>query len=108
MPAAAPAPAPVRAAVLREDEILGLLADLVAARKQYPEAARRRGAEGQVRVSMSIAPDGSLSGLLLEKKSGSAILDRAALDLVKSLFPLSGGPTAPIRVALAIEYRMAR
>lgn len=97
-----PKPAP------REEDILALLAAMVSERKSYPEAARKRNAQGQVRVTMAIAPDGSLTGLELEKKSGSAILDRAALDLVKSLFPLESGPIVPIRVGLAIEYRMAR
>lgn len=90
------------------EAILETLSAMVAGRKTYPEAARRRNAEGIVRVSMTINPDGTLRSAMVEKKSGSAILDRAALDLVRSLFPIAEKPGTAMDVAIAIEYRLAR
>ncbi len=86
--------------------MLDLLSSLVAERKAYPEAAKRRKAQGSVGISLKVAPDGTLSSAAIQKKSGSAILDRAALDLVKGLFPIALRPGEPMEVALSIEYRL--
>jgi protein TonB len=86
--------------------VLDLLSNLVAERKAYPEAARRRKAQGIVGIALKVAADGSLASAGVQKKSGSAILDRAALDLVKGLFPLALRPEEPMEIALSIEYRL--
>jgi protein TonB len=100
------APAPAAPAVPSPQEVLNLLSSLVAERKSYPEAARRRKAQGSVGIAMKVAADGSLAAAAIQKKSGSAILDRAALDLVKGLFPITLRPGEPMEVALSIEYRL--
>ncbi len=87
-------------------EVLDLLSSLVAERKAYPEAAKRRKAQGSVGISLKVAPDGTLASAAIQKKSGSAILDRAALDLVKGLFPIALRPGEPMEIALSIEYRL--
>ena len=100
------AAAPAALAVPGPQEVLTLLSRLVAERKVYPEAARRRKAQGSVGLSLNVAADGSLAAAALKKKSGSAILDRAALDLVKGLFPIALRPGEPMEIALSIEYRL--
>lgn len=49
----------------------------------YPREARRQGIEGVVLLRVAIAADGSCSGVSIEKSSGSAALDAAALAAVK-------------------------
>ncbi len=99
-------PAQAAPVVPGPQEVLDLLSSLIAGRKAYPEAARRRKAQGSVGLALKVAADGSLASARIEKKSGSAILDRAALDLVKGLFPLALRPGEPMEIALSIEYRL--
>ena len=99
-------PAQAASVVPGPQEVLDLLSSLVAGRKAYPEAARRRKAQGSVGIALKVAADGSLAAAGIEKKSGSAILDRAALDLVKGLFPIALRPGEPMEIALSIEYRL--
>lgn len=94
--------------IVTADEVLDQLSHLITTRKTYPEAAKRRNAEGSVRVSMSILPNGSLKTSGIVMRSGSAVLDRAALDLVKGLFPLSLQPGVPMDVVVTIEYKLTR
>jgi len=53
-------------------------------RPEYPELARARGIEGSVTVEYTIDTKGNVIGVKTTKSSGSAELDRAALDTVKS------------------------
>ncbi len=59
--------------------------------KTYPRAAKRVGIEGVVQVRFSVDQDGRLEASGLEKTSGHAILDQAALALIKRAtpFPIS-------------------
>jgi len=49
----------------------------------YPLAARRRGTEGTVVVRLSISRTGAVIGLEVVRSSGSALLDRAALEALE-------------------------
>jgi protein TonB len=53
-------------------------------RPPYPLAAVRQGAEGRVLLSAEVLPDGRASRVSLEKSSGHALLDAAALNTVRS------------------------
>jgi TonB family protein len=87
-------------------EVLKLLSDAISAKKTYPEAARLRHIEGKVRVDMNIATDGSLKSVRIVEKSGSTILDRAAVTLVSQLFPLAVQLEKSMEVAVTIEYKL--
>jgi len=87
-------------------EILDLLSEQLSTKKTYPDAARQRHIEGKVRVGMSIAADGSLKSVRVLAKSGSTILDRAAVTLVSELFPLSKQLEKAMDVAVTIEYKL--
>ncbi len=54
----------------------------------YPPIARKRSIEGTSRISFTIDPAGHLVSISLDTSAGSVILDHAALDLVKSMFPI--------------------
>jgi periplasmic protein TonB len=53
-------------------------------RPPYPFAAVRQGAEGRVLLSAEVLPDGRAGRVSLEKSSGHALLDAAALNTVRS------------------------
>jgi len=49
----------------------------------YPEIARRRGYEGQVRLEVEVSASGGVEKVRVRQSSGYEILDRSALDTVK-------------------------
>lgn len=51
---------------------------------RYPSEARRKGIEGTVVLDVEIAETGKVSGLNITDSSGSALLDNAAIEAVKS------------------------
>ncbi|MDH7483748.1 MAG: energy transducer TonB, partial [Spirochaetales bacterium] len=89
-------------------EIVTRIAELLRQRRTYPDAALRRKVEGIVQVALAIAPDGSLASAQLHKKSGSAVLDSAALALVRAIFPLSVRLAKPLAIIVPVEYRLPR
>jgi len=50
----------------------------------YPAMSRRRGEEGEARVSFVIGQTGTIENVVLTKSSGWPRLDGAALDAVRS------------------------
>ena len=75
----------------------------------YPRMAIRRGIEGEVRLSVSVTALGKVSRISINKPSGSAILDQAAIDSVgKWQFTPAirdGVPTAMV-VDIPIQFRL--
>jgi periplasmic protein TonB len=53
----------------------------------YPEAAKAQKLYGQLRMTVSIKADGSLESVVIDKSSGSKILDEAAISIVKLAAP---------------------
>jgi protein TonB len=91
-----------------EAEALGArIAAEVEALKSYPEAARRRGTEGTVRLRLSVTADGKLEAARIEESSGSPLLDRAAIRLVSSIFPLDNPARRELEFFLAIRYSIS-
>lgn len=50
----------------------------------YPFAAVRQGAEGRVLLMAEVLPDGRAASVRLEKSSGHAVLDAAAMNTVRT------------------------
>ena len=73
-------------------------------RKIYPEAARRRKTEGRIQMLVQIKANGERASRKILKKSGSAVLDKAAIKLIDSLFPVVPPPGEEIEVVLEIVY----
>lgn len=53
----------------------------------YPEAARREGIYGSLRLTVNIRADGSVESVDLDRSSGSRILDAAAVRIVEMAAP---------------------
>lgn len=82
----------------------------VAELKRYPNSARLNGQEGKVILKAVIRSDGHLADVSVQKSSGHAVLDAAAMEAVKLACPLHmkhaiGKPQ--IVVSLPIVYSLA-
>jgi len=51
---------------------------------EYPSLARRKGEQGRVLLKVFVTAQGNPEKVLLEKSSGSELLDKSALDVVKT------------------------
>ncbi|MDR3325359.1 MAG: TonB family protein [Spirochaetaceae bacterium] len=71
------------------DSLLERIKSRIASHLVYPAIAKQRNIEGAVGVYFEVEPDGACGALRVASTSDSAILDRAALALVKNIFPLS-------------------
>ena len=58
----------------------------------YPEAAKQNKLYGQLRLTVSIKADGSLEGIVIDKSSGSKVLDEAARHIVQLAAPYARFP----------------
>ncbi|WP_239451496.1 energy transducer TonB [Elioraea rosea] len=75
----------------------------------YPPAAVARGLEGTVLIRALVSPDGTTVEIRLERSSGVALLDRAALAAVRgwAFRPASvGGRTVPAWVEVPVHFRL--
>ncbi len=68
-----------------EDDYRQDLLRAIARHKTYPDAARRRGREGEVEVRFSLRQDGTISRISIEESSGWRGLDQAAIKSLKRL-----------------------
>ncbi len=61
---------------------------------EYPILARRRGWQGTAVLALLIRPDGTVGQATVQKRSGTAILDEAALSAAKdwTFTPAERGP----------------
>ncbi|MCI4661009.1 MAG: TonB family protein [Neomegalonema sp.] len=66
----------------------------IARSKHYPPRARARGVTGSVRLILVVARNGRLIEAILERSSGSALLDKAALRAAQRAAPFSAAPAA--------------
>jgi len=90
------------------ESLAAAIAGKLAAQKQYPAAALKRKSEGTVRIALQVAPDGTLASSTIQSRSGSAILDEAALQLVRSIFPLHIRLETAVSLLIPVEYRIPR
>ena len=68
-------------------EFLGDVRRRIESNKTYPPAARDAGIEGSSGIRMTITRDGQLEKVEIVDSSGYEILDRAALQSVRSAAP---------------------
>jgi protein TonB len=76
---------------------------------EYPPIVRRRGDAGTVEVDIFIGADGSIRDVMLAQSSGSPTVDRAAIDAVKQLPPMSfprGLPPREVVVRLPLVFKL--
>lgn len=98
--------APPGAPLPDEETLRARLGEDLAAARLYPPTARRRGIEGTVQLTLKWGPDGSLTDLGIGRPSGSAVLDQAALELVRSVFPRPNPLGRELRFQISLEYRL--
>ena len=79
-----------------------LLTDLTRLLKRYPPEARRNGWEGTVILKLEINEKGRLEKATLHRSSGHDVLDRAALQMIRSA-RFEGGPGTLLQ---PIEYHL--
>jgi len=58
----------------------------------YPEAARRQGVYGSLKLTVSIYSDGRIEKVDIDQSSGSKILDAAAIKIVQLAAPYAPFP----------------
>ena len=56
---------------------------IIAAHKYYPQRARRRRLQGRVEVGFVVLADGTINNIKLANSTGSGVLDKAALDVLR-------------------------
>ena len=96
--AASPRQAPMAArAALDADYLLQWQADIERFGNAYYRGLALRHGDGDVRLKVSVHNDGSLRQIDLLESSGSAALDRAAVDTVEKLAPFAPFPQALAR-----------
>ena len=71
--------------------------------KWYPKAARRRGIEGDVQVSFTLLPDGTIDGL--QVTNNKEILTDAVRDAVNEALPMPTPPSS-IHCPMPCEFNM--
>lgn len=77
--------------------------------RRYPAAARARGQQGVVQVTFRMNRQGRVLSARISRTSGSAMLDRAAIDNVKRAQPLPAIPDdMPGELELAVEVEFFR
>ncbi len=75
----------------------------------YPQAARRKGAEGKVLLEVNVTPQGTAREISVATSSGSSILDDAALAAVrqwKFIPARSGGEIVEAKVIVPVEFKL--
>lgn len=87
------------------------LSELFARQQQYPRLAALRGWEGEVRVRLSVARQGGLSAVRLERSSGYEVLDRHALAMIEEIGKLPPPPaefSGDVQVVVPIQYKLRK
>jgi protein TonB len=75
----------------------------------YPFAARRRGLEGQVVISVRVSPSGAAAQVTVLKSSGHRALDRAALRTIgawRFVPALRDGHPVESTVEIPVTFRL--
>lgn len=83
------------------------ISDLIAKRLVYPPMARRMNWNGRVTVSFTIAEDGTVHGLKVVRSSGHSILDKSALETVRSAAPFPR-PLVRAEIEVPINFSMSQ
>jgi protein TonB len=84
-PAAAPAPAFDEAATVAQYRIA--LMQVAGGLKTYPRIAQENNWEGRVELRLTIGAGGNISALTVKRGTGYAVLDQAALDMLRRAQP---------------------
>lgn len=88
------------------------LSELFSHQQQYPRLAAQRGWEGEVRLRLSVARQGNLAAVRLERSSGFTVLDQHALAMIEQLRQLPAPPAElemnEVQVVVPVHYRLRK
>lgn len=101
--AAAPAASPPTESAA---SIASRFAARVEANKEYPYMAARRGLTGMVKVTATLAADGSLENAYVSGSSGESLLDNAALAAVRNACPFPHGAARSITLTIPLQFNL--
>ncbi len=79
--------------------------DMIHKKAVYPRMARKMGWEGRVKVSFSILSNGSVSDVKIAQSSGIELLDKSAVEAVRSAAPFPK-PPAEAELLVPIVYTL--
>ncbi|MDD2580441.1 MAG: energy transducer TonB [Desulfuromonadaceae bacterium] len=79
--------------------------DLIIKQLVYPSMARRMNWGGRVVVTFTIAEDGGVHGIQVVESSGYSVLDKSALEAVRSAAPFPK-PQVRSEIAVPVNFRM--
>jgi len=102
-------PAPPAAAQVISPSWQRALSEWLAQHKAYPDAARRRGEQGDVTLRFTVQRSGQVTDVTVVKSSGSPRLDAAATAMLRgaSVPPFDTAMTeARITATVPIRYRL--
>jgi protein TonB len=78
----------------------------------YPEEARRKGIEGELRLLLMLMPDGRIDEVRILSSSGSSVLDQAAHRIVRKAAPFEAIPSEVLdgknRLGIVRTWRFER
>jgi periplasmic protein TonB len=79
---------------------------LLASKQDYPNAAQMRGDEGTAKLKLDVAADGSVAAASLVQPSGSSLLDKEALAVVKRVGTFPAPPGGSASVVIPLTWKM--
>ena len=78
---------------------------LIDKHRTYPEAARRMGRQGKVKISFFVSSDGDAKGIKVVESSGIGVLDKDAVETVKRASPFPK-PPSEAQIIIPIRYQL--
>ena len=106
LPRSAVTAPPVPVAPVVDPRWAAAVSGWLSSRKSYPEEARRRGDEGNVSVRFTVDRSGRVVEAAIVAASGSALLDDAALSLLRqAVFPAFPADMTQARVTITTTIR---
>jgi TonB family protein len=88
------------------DDILRLIKEAVTSHYNYPNAAIRRGWQGEVTLAFTVESNGQIINIRIANSSGYPILDRAALASLNKVGDIRSAQHQPLSFELPILYHL--
>lgn len=82
------------------------VARIVASKQVYPRVAQMRGQQGAARVRVSIDASGAVANVELLSRTGSAVLDREAVELPRRAGPFPPPPGGATSLTLPLVWKL--
>jgi TonB family protein len=91
---------------ITDEALLAYIKEFIDKNLTYPPMARRRNIQGVAGVYFEIGENGELTAVAINHSSGSSILDKAAVSLIKRLDPLKNTSKRKLALNVNIDYKL--